>query len=441
MKVELLRKPLRRTAFRNLWFGLLGSRLGDQFTGLALVWFVLQVTGSGTAVGLVILCFRLPSIVSGAVAGRLLDRYQPRRLMVLDNVARAVAVGGIPVLFHLGLLNMPLIYALALVAGALSPITEVGTRMLLPHLVADEELEGANALIALTWQVAFLLGPAVAGLVVARLGGPWVLLLDATTFLLMGVLLASLPHVERRPDAGEVERGNRFGFGTLARVPAVRAVTALSLVFFFAYGPLETALPSYSLEVTRAGPTGYGLLWSAFGVGALLGLLMLGRVAGLARPGVALAIIAVLWGVCLLPLTAFHSLPAAMLFLCLAGLAWSPYNVIETSLIQRAVPASLRGRVFGARSTLLAAGAPLGAALGGLLLDRSNAVTVIAFSALACVTAGACGLLSRTLRNVTRPRAARVAAAPAASEGEPAAARPGSAPTASTRRFGRPSSG
>jgi predicted MFS family arabinose efflux permease len=418
MKVRLFRKPLRRTAFRNLWFGLMVSRFGDQFTALALVWFILQITGSGAAVGLVILCFRLPPIISGALAGRLLDRYQPRRLIALDNVARALVIGSIPVLFWFGMLNMPLVYALALVAGALTPITEVGTRMLLPHLVADEELEGANALISLTWQVAFLLGPVVAGLAVAQLGGPWVLLIDAATFLLMGILLTSIPQVARQQSSGETDRSSRFGFGTLARIPAVRAVTALSLVFFFAYGPLETALPIYSLEVTRTGPTGYGLLWSAFGMGAMLGLLLLNRVASLARPGVVLAVIAVLWGLCLLPLTVFHSLSAAMLFLCLAGLAWSPYNVIETSMIQRAIPAHLRGRVFGARSTLLAAGSPLGAALGGVLLDRSTAVSVIGFSALACMIAGLCGLLSTTLRNVTRTRVAAAAAMTTPSDDE-----------------------
>jgi predicted MFS family arabinose efflux permease len=403
MRTNIFRPIFRSASFRRLWLGLVVSRLGDQFTSIALVWFVLQLTGSGAAIGLVILCFRLPPIIAGALAGSLLDHYQPSRVMALDNLARALIIAALPVLFWAGSLNMLIIYGLAIVAGTLSPITEVGTRMLLPYMVEDEELETANALASLSWQTAFLVGPALAGVLIARIGGPWVLLLDAASFFVIGVVLLSLPLIERLKGSEAEEReSQRFGFGLLFKLPVVRAVTLLSLIFFFAYGPLETALPVYSLQVTGTGVTGYGLLWSAFGLGTMLGLLLINRVAGLARPGAALALIAVLWGLCLFPLTLSASLTVGIISLCAAGFIWSPYNVIETTLIQRIVPAHLRGRVFGARSTLLAAGAPLGASLGGLLLDRMSAPKVIGLSALACLLAGLSGLISPTLRNLSR---------------------------------------
>ena len=75
----LQHSPLRRPAFRRLWLGLVISRLGDQFTIISLVWFVLQLTGSGIAIGLVVFCFDLPTILSSPLIGKLLDRYQPRR--------------------------------------------------------------------------------------------------------------------------------------------------------------------------------------------------------------------------------------------------------------------------------------------------------------------------------------------------------------------------
>jgi transmembrane secretion effector len=81
--------PLREPAFQRLWLGLSLSNLGDQFTIIALLWFILQLTGSEAAVGLVILCFDLPGVVTGAIRGRLLDRYQPRLVMGSDNLARA----------------------------------------------------------------------------------------------------------------------------------------------------------------------------------------------------------------------------------------------------------------------------------------------------------------------------------------------------------------
>ena len=84
--------PLRHPAFQRLWLGLSISYLGDQFTIIALLWFVLQLTGSGAAVGLVIVCFDLPGVVTGAILGRLLDRYQPRLVMGFDNLARAALI-------------------------------------------------------------------------------------------------------------------------------------------------------------------------------------------------------------------------------------------------------------------------------------------------------------------------------------------------------------
>src|SRR3984893_11988403 len=112
--------PLRQPAFQRLWLGLSISYLGDQFTIIALLWFVLQLTGSGAAVGLVILCCDLRGVVTGAILGRLLDRYQPRLVMGYDNLARAALIAAIPTLYALGSLQLWHVFVLALLAGALS---------------------------------------------------------------------------------------------------------------------------------------------------------------------------------------------------------------------------------------------------------------------------------------------------------------------------------
>ena len=113
--------PLRHPAFRRLWLGLSVSYLGDQFTIIALLWFVLQLTGSGAAVGLVILCFGLPGVITGAILGRLLDRYQPRLVMGFDNLASAALIAAIPTLYALAWLQLWHVLVLASLAGALSP--------------------------------------------------------------------------------------------------------------------------------------------------------------------------------------------------------------------------------------------------------------------------------------------------------------------------------
>lgn len=180
------------------------------------------------------------------------------------------------------------------------------------------------------------------------------------------------------------------------------ALTLLSLVFFFSYGPLEAALPVYSGQTLHANAAGYGLLWTGFGAGAFVGVLTLTKLAHRWGPSIALPMIAVLWGALLCPLFFIRQLPLAMLFLGVAGASWGPYTPMETTLLQRLVPAEIRGRVFGARHSLVVAAAPLGAAFGGVLLQYLSAPLVIAISGLACIFAGLGGLVSPSLRQLRR---------------------------------------
>jgi MFS family permease len=394
---------LRHPAFRRLWLGLSISYLGDQFTIIALLWFVLQLTGSGRAVGLVILCFDLPGVVTGAILGRLLDRYQPRLVMGFDNLTRAALIAAIPTLYVLGSLRLWNVFVLALLAGALSPATAAGVRTFVPHLVDDAALDRANALTATSAQFSYLAGPVAAGFAVARLGGPWALFIDAGSFLLMGLLALTLPTITREPPVAQHAVANPWlGFGTLFRLRYVPALTLLSLIFFFSYGPLEAALPVYCSQILHANAEGYGLLWTGFGVGSFAGVLTLTKLSHRWRPSVALPLIAVLWGVLLCPLFFIRRLAPAMLFLAVAGASWAPYTPMETTLLQRLIPAEIRGQVFGAWHSLVVAAAPLGAAFGGVLLAYLSAPLVIAISGLACILAGLAGFLSPSLRQLQR---------------------------------------
>lgn len=107
--------------------------MGDQFTVIALLWFLLELTDYGTALGIVFLCFRLPGIITSPLFGALLDRHQPRLVMSADNAARALTIGAIPILHWVGWLHMTTVYALALLAGVLTPANSVGVRVLMPY--------------------------------------------------------------------------------------------------------------------------------------------------------------------------------------------------------------------------------------------------------------------------------------------------------------------
>ena len=202
--------------------------------------------------------------------------------------------------------------------------------------------------------------------------------------------------------AQHAERSRWLGFGALFSLPYVPALTLLSLVFFFSYGPLEAALPVYSSQTLHANADGYGLLWTGFGVGAFAGVSTLtsdSRTAGgRASP---CRLIAVLWGALLLPPVVHPSAPARDAVprcgWCILG---ALYADGDHRLLQRLVPAEIRGQVFGARHSLVVAAAPLGAAFGGVLLQYLSAPLVIAISGLACILAGLGGLVSPSLRQL-----------------------------------------
>jgi MFS family permease len=395
----------RYPAFGRLWVGRSISLFGDAFTLIALPWFVLQVTDSGTATASILLTLQFPAILTSMVIGSLIDHFQPRAIITIDNGLRALIIGLIPILYWFGLLELWLLFLLTFLAGMLVPATEVGARSVLPELVEDQDLDAANMLWSFSLNLSLVLGPAVAGLLVASFGGPSVLLIDAVTFAVMAFVAVTLPNVERSKSSAQAPLSERLGLRQLWDMKVVRYTTLLSLVFFFSYGPLEAAMPLYSDAILQTDARGYGLLWSALAVGALIGTLSSTTLSRRLRLGVALPLIALLWGASLLPMAFTNKLWLACGLLLLGGLMWGPYTPMETTLLQRNVPKEQLGRVFGARSTLLTGGSPLGLAVGGILLAFVPSTIVIAFSALACILVGLGGLLSPSFRGMSLPPA------------------------------------
>lgn len=395
---------LRRSpVFARFWAATFASQVGDAMAWIALPWFVLQSTGSATAAAGVLAALQLPAIVSGALVGSLLDRFQPRTVMAVDNVLRTLVFLAVPAFYAFGGLELWLLFLLVVMAGALEPATHVGTRVMIPELVDDDDLHHANMLLALGDGLSVVAGPLAAGILVAGLGGPFVLLLDALSFGAMAAVVASLPRVAREGTPPRRSLAERLGLRQIWRSKVLRVATLLSLVFFFSYGPLEAALPVFSERVLRTDARGFGLLWAALGVGMMAGTLLSSWLGRRLRVGVALPAIAVAWGVCLAPLTLVTDVTSAAVVLALGGFVWGPYIPLETTFLQRVVPRDQLGRVFGFRSTLLTSGAPLGIAVGGAMLAFLPSISLIGLSSAACVTVGVFGLSSRTLRRAAVP--------------------------------------
>jgi MFS family permease len=407
------RRVLRRPSFRRFWLGMLISRAGDAFTLVALSWVVLGIAGP-VQLGVVLACFGLPRIVSGPVAGRLLDGARPRLLLAADNAARGLLIAAVPVLLWQHDLAVADLYGIAAVSALLSAVTEVAESALVPRLVDDEHLDAANSLLSANWELAAIAGPAVAGLIVATVGAPLALLLDAGSFAVMTAICLSLPSLDRPPEPAPAEPAqaepvaghNRLGLGILLRFPAVLVITACGFGMLFLDGVATVLYPVYARTVLHTGSAGYGALVSAAGAGALLGVLAGPGLAGRLPPSRRLAVViaagAPWFGLlCLAP-----GLAVAAVLLGLATFAWGPYYVFERTLMQRLVPRDILSRVAGARMTISSLGFPLGSATGGVLAGGIGVRGAIVAIACVSLALGLLPLLAPALRTVTSARTA-----------------------------------
>src|SRR5262245_28887105 len=247
--------------YRRFWVGFSLSVVGDAMTRVALIWFVYETTRSAEALGWLMLCYTGPVVVGGLLAGSLLDRFDRRTVMVVDNVVRGAVLGLVPLLHALGWLAVWHVYVPAAAYGTLMMISLAGGPTLIPRLVRPEQLATANALETLSFTLGDVLGPPLAGLLILRVGAPGVVVVDVISYAAFALALASLPAAPRPAPAGASTRA-AIGLGATLRLlfgsPVLAATTLMFMVFNVGNGMLFVWLPILSDQALGGGPELYG---------------------------------------------------------------------------------------------------------------------------------------------------------------------------------------
>jgi predicted MFS family arabinose efflux permease len=372
----------------------------DNFVMFLLLWIAQPQGWSATQTAVVVLALRLPTLATGVLLGRAVDRWGGRRLILLDLTGRAVLL--LLLVLSAGRADtLPLLPVLVLggLCGALAPASYAGVRWLVPRIVGTEELGRANAVVALGDQLPLVLGAALVAPSLALFGAATGMVVPAGMLLIAAALALTLPRPTPAPPSAAAHPGAPSTDRDAVRrlPPRVLALIALSTAYYFAYGPFETASPPFVRDQLGAGEGAYSLLWALFGLGALA-TLVAGPLLSRRRPGLVNALGALVWGAVMLPIAVVHDVfPAAVLFL-VGGAIWGPYTTIETSALQRWVTPARHGAVFGLQRSLLSVATPLGAALAAVALQEAAPRTVLAASAGGCALAGILALTSRDLR-------------------------------------------
>ena len=380
------RRLLRDRATRRLLTGLGVSSLGDGMSIVTIAWLAVRVAPAGsfgTYVGLALAAYTLPGVI-GALAFTRFVRHRPARALVLVHcLLRAGFLGVIALLWALDALA-PLVYVPLLAGSSLMAAWgNAGEYTMLSEVGGPDGRLAVNSLASAQVSFAVIVGPALAGPLIAAVGPGWLVALDAASFAFLGIQAwrthTGVSATEQPVDTHAADSGFRL----LRRRRDLLALTAVTWVFFFLYGPVEAALPVYVARDLQADAALLGAFWTAFGVGALAATLIAGTLRGHDVRRITVWIVAG-WGMCLIPF-AFAPVGVTMACFALGGLIYGPFIPLTYALFQSATTTANLPAVLAARSALVMISTPLGTALGGPLVGSIGAAETLAASGAATV--------------------------------------------------------
>ena len=368
--------------FVLLWQGQLVSQLGTQLHSIALMFWIKEATGSGSLMGLIMLTAMLPGVILGPLGGTIADRYSRKKIIVLTDLMRGLAVLSLAgvMLLEPDATRLLLIwlFVVTITTAILGAFFRPAISASIPDLVPRPRISAANSLNQSSLQVSVFIGQGVGGTLFRILGAPLLFLIDGISFVLSGIseMFIQIP----QPERGESEGGGRllaqFWHETLAGFHYVWQRRGMRTLFIFAgllnfiTAPIAVMLPFYVQDHLKVTTDWFGFLLAGLGLGTLIGYGLAGAIKMSGRTRGMLSIVLL----CLLGLL-FGSiglgrspLVALALFLSL-GIASGMFNISIMTILQLTTPSEIRGRVFGLLETMAAGLMPIGMGLGGIVID------------------------------------------------------------------------
>jgi len=395
-----------------LWAMLAGAGIGgvgNVITRLAIPWFVLETTGSAARTGLVAATELIPLIIAGMLGGTLVDRVGFKRTSVISDLASGVTVALIPALYFTIGLQFWQLLVLVFAGALLDSPGQTARRSFIPELAAAAgmSLARANGYFGAILRSTGLIGPPIAGVLIAYLGAAPLLWINAATFAISALITAALvpASLEPVPEAADAPGSYladlKSGLLWIWRNPLIRTLVAMILVTNLIESPLVIVLTVYGREVLN----------SSVALGLLLGVFSVGAVTGAVASGAFTERLPTRWvlalgflGITLVYAVMAVQLPLAMILVAVAvtGVSAGPINPVLDTIFQERVPAHMRGRVFGMRSALMLSAMPLGVLGGGALIDLAGITATLVVQIGAMLLAVTWIVLSPTLRGIDR---------------------------------------
>jgi len=398
LDLRTFRSLRRHRNYRLFFAGQVVSLAGTWMQNVALVWLVLELSGSPLAVGALVFCRFLPFTLLVLVAGAAADRFDTRRLVIATQASQMAVSVLLAAVTLTGTASLPLVFVLAAVGGVTLVFDAPGRQALTFQLVGRRELPNAVALNSGLFNASRVVGPAVAGVVIAAGGTGICFAVNAVSFLAVLAALAlmrenELVPVERPEETTGVLVGAQEALRFVAGDPDLRGVlgvvTAVSLAGF----NFHVLVPLLAAEL-ELDSRSFGLLSAAFGAGALIGALAVASMRGASRRAFAAGTVG--FSALLLALGWVGSPTVAAVLLVAIGVCFTLLTANANALVQLRAPDHLRGRLISLYLLAFLGLAPLGGLLSGWLADRWSAG--LAFGVAGAVGLASIGVATRTWR-------------------------------------------
>lgn len=383
MKLPASLAPLRHRPFALLWSGAFISNIGTWMEAVAVGIFVTETTGQAGWTGLVAAASFAPAAVIGPLGGALADRLPRRRLLLATLSTQTGLAALLAVLMFSGSPSPGLVTLIVLAAGCAQALGFPAYQAMLPDLVPGEDLVGAVALSSAQWNLGRVIGPAIAGVVIAVGSFSWAFTINAMSFIAVIIVIGIIRLPPPAPHDGTgILRSIADGMGYARRDPAIRRVVGYMALNSLLAAPFIALIPAMAITVLGAGAGGTSTLVTAQGIGAVAMALSLGILA--ARFGSARVLSAVLWilPVSLMGYALAPNLAVSALALVVVGFFYLGALSSFMSIAQLRAPPELRGRVMSVLMVLLGSVYPFGALVQGALADRFGLRAVTAGAAI-----------------------------------------------------------
>jgi MFS family permease len=381
-------RALRHPNFKLFFFGQSVSVIGTWLTQVARGWLVYQLTHSALLLGVVSFAGQIVSFVTGPFAGVWVERLDRRKLMMCTQAIGALQSLFMAVVTLTHVVTLWQIIVLAVLAGVVSALAVPARLSFVASMVEDRnDIDNGVALVTAMSNVARLVGPAIAGLVIAAWGEGWCFLIDAISFL---PVIASLALMRMKPlDARRGSRGMLAeicqGWSYVSTSLPIRALLLFLALISLMGNSYAVLLPVFAAQVLHGGPTTLGWLTSASGIGALISTFSLAlrkSVVGLPRM---VQIAGGLLGLALILFGWSHVLWLSILLMVLIGFGLMQSVTGINTVIQSLAPEDMRGRVMSYYAMAFLGAAPFGNLLASALADRLGAPTAVGLTGAACV--------------------------------------------------------